>query len=191
VTGLPPPAAPPRRARLGLTRAFLAHWAMLMAFWIVLSGSFDPLHLGAGVICAALVASLTYEMEFVDRAKSALGGFHLAPVPWHRLALYSVWLLREIAVANWQVMKIVMSPRLPIDPAIVRFRTGLTTDLGRTVLANSITLTPGTITVQVSDDEFLVHALKVGPGIANHITRIQRQVARALPRLETIVEPEP
>ena len=190
MTGSPPPAAPSWRARLHLTRAFLAHWLVLLAFWITLSGLFDPLHLGAGVICTALVAALTYEMEFVDRAKSPLRPFHLAPVPWHRLAWYSVWLLREIAVANWQVLKIVMNPRLPIDPVIVRFRTSLTTDLGRTTLANSITLTPGTITVQVNDDEFLIHALQAGPGIAGDISRMQHHVARALPRLETIVEPD-
>lgn len=171
------------------TGGFLTHWAILFGFWVVLSGMFDVFHLTAGIVSTAVVAAFTYQMQFVDRAGTSGPPFHLAPIPWHRLGAYSVWLLREIAIANWQVLKVVLHPKLPIDPAIVRFRTGLTTDVGRTTLANSITLTPGTITVQVSGDEFLVHALQGGTPVADDITRMQRQIARALPKLETEAGP--
>jgi len=165
----------------------LTHAGILFAFWLVLSGLFDAIHLAAGLFSALLVAALTHRLQILEPAPSG-ERIHLARAPWPRLFLYLLWLLREVVKANLQVLRVVLHPRLPIDPVLVRFRTHLTTDLAKTILANSITLTPGTITVQVSGDEFLVHSL-LGPEVTSDITRMQNQIARALPRLERAVEP--
>jgi multicomponent Na+:H+ antiporter subunit E len=162
----------------------LLHWLALFAFWVALSGYFDPLHLGSGVLCTAAVALLSRELQMIDLPAPAGARLHLAALPWHRIALYAVWLLREIAIANWQVVRIVLDPRLPAKPALVRFRTSLVTDLGKTVFANSITLTPGTITVEVAGDEFVVHALVADEPMVAALHEMERRVHAALAGIE-------
>jgi multicomponent Na+:H+ antiporter subunit E len=173
--------------RAASSRAFLFHWAVLFAFWVVLSGMLDPFHLAAGAFSSALIAAVCYSMQFIKRG-NMLPALHLIVVPWHRLVRYFTWLLKEIAVANWQVLRIVFHPRLPIEPALIRFRTHLGSELARTILANSITLTPGTITVDVSGDEFVVHALVGGDPAVEGIRSMQREIARALRELDPNVE---
>ena len=68
-------------------------------------------------------------------------------------------LLWQIVLANIDVAKIVLSPTMPLQPAVIKFDPGLRTELGKTILANSITLTPGTLTIDVQGDIFIVHAL--------------------------------
>jgi multicomponent Na+:H+ antiporter subunit E len=183
--GAPAPPSRPAGARLATPRrAFVLHWVVLFSFWVLLSGMLDAFHLGAGLACAGLAAALTYPMQLVKRRTGTRRRVHLMAVPWHRLARYFLWLLKEVTVANWQVLRVVLDPKLPIDPAIIRFRTGLENVLDRTILANSITLTPGTITVQVADDLFLVHALQQGEPTLAGIRSMQREIARALPELE-------
>ena len=80
---------------------------------------------------------------------------HLAP----RATLYWPWLAKEIVKSAWDVTKVILSPRLPIQPTLVRFRPSQRTEVGLVTHANSITLTPGTITIEADRDEFLVHAL--------------------------------
>ena len=77
---------------------------------------------------------------------------------------YVVWLLFEILKANLQVMKlsIASSPEKKLSPTVVEFRTNLTSDFSRFLLAHSITLTPGTVTIRVDGDRFIVHALTKG-----------------------------
>ncbi len=186
--GLTAGSATPLRAHLPEgSRAFLTHFAILFAFWLVLSGLFDWFHLAAGFLSAAAVAALTYRLQILEPEPPG-PRMHLARAPWPRLFLYLLWLLREVAKANIQVLRVVLHPRLPIDPVLVRFRAHLTSDLAKTILANSITLTPGTITVEVRGDEFLVHSL-LGPEVTRDIARMQNQIARALPRIEGAVEP--
>ncbi len=175
--------APPRGGKRWSTPGFALHWAMLFLFWIVLSGVFDAFHLVCGVLSTAVVARLTHEMQFFE-GRGELGRLHLARVSWPRLFVYVLWLTKEIAVANLQVLRVVLDPKLPIDPAMVSFKTHLQSDLGRTLLANSITLTPGTITVTAPEGEFLVHALVADPGVLPSIGRMQEQIARTLPGIE-------
>jgi multisubunit Na+/H+ antiporter MnhE subunit len=137
----------------------------------------------AGIACTFAVAFLTYEMQLLELSP-VRPPHHLLTVPWPRIWSYIVWLLREIAIANWQVLKIVLDPKLPIDPAVIRFRSGLQTDLGKTTLANSITLTPGTITVQVDGDEFVVHALVGGEPVVAGLKEMEDRIKRALPGIE-------
>jgi multicomponent Na+:H+ antiporter subunit E len=77
----------------------------------------------------------------------------------HQLATYWPWLLVEIAKSNLDVAKIVLKPTIEVDPVMIRVKASQTTAIGKTIYGNSITLTPGTITVDVEDDVFLVHAL--------------------------------
>jgi multicomponent Na+:H+ antiporter subunit E len=69
------------------------------------------------------------------------------------------WLLYQIVLSNVDVAKRALDPKMPIDPVMITFDSGLKTDLSRTLLANSITLTPGTVTVDIDDNTFLIHAL--------------------------------
>jgi len=126
--------------------------AGLFGFWVVLSGMFTPFLLAAGLATALAVASLALRMEIADREGHPV---HLALAA----LTYWPWLLREIAVSAWQVTKIILHPRLPISPALVRFKPSQESTVGLVTHANSITLTPGTVTVEADHEEFLVHAL--------------------------------
>lgn len=117
--------------------------------WLVLSGHPTPLHLAQGLMASALVAYLNRDLEAVSAAVRCCPRF-LAYLPW---------LLKEIVVANVQVVRIVLDPRLPTDPRLVRVPTRLSSDLAVTTFANSITLTPGTITVDAGEGVLVVHSL--------------------------------
>lgn len=163
---------------------FFLHWMFLFGFWLVLSGMFDGLHTGLGLVCTAGVALLSRQMQLVSLRAGEGETQHLASTSLHRQFFYSFWLLREIAVANWQVVKIVLDPKLPIDPALIHFDSDVTSDLGITILANSITLTPGTITVEVEQGEFLIHALVGGEAAVDGVRSIQERVIAAIPSQE-------
>ena len=125
---------------------------VLFGFWLALSGHYTPLLLSFGVGSCALVVYLSTRMDVVDHEG----------VPYHlafRILAYLPWLLKEIFVANVVVAKIILDPKLPISPSMVVFHGSQDTDLGRVVYANSITLTPGTITTGVEGHEFQIHAL--------------------------------
>lgn len=126
---------------------------ILFGFWLALSGHYTPLLLSFGVGSCVLVVYLSMRMDVVDHEG----------VPYHvfgRILAYVPWLLKEILVANIEVAKVILSPTLPISPRIVVFHGSQDTDLGRAVYANSITLTPGTITTGVEGHEFQIHALR-------------------------------
>ena len=130
----------------------LALAASLFVFWLLLSGIYTPFLVLAGLGASVAVALLAQRMEITDREGHPI---HLA---FAALA-YWPWLLKEIASSGWQVARIILDPRLPISPTLVRFRPSQKTSVGLATHANSITLTPGTITVEADHDEFLVHAL--------------------------------
>jgi multicomponent Na+:H+ antiporter subunit E len=142
-----PAAAPGRR---WLQRLFLG--LGLFGFWVVLSGKLDAFHLGAGALAAAAVVQVTRPL--LDPRQGAPHS-----IPWLRLLAFLPSLLWEIFRSNFQVAAIVLHPRLPISPELVRFRLRFENPAARLTLANAITLTPGTVTVDFVDDEYLVHAL--------------------------------
>jgi multicomponent Na+:H+ antiporter subunit E len=124
----------------------------LFAFWLLLSGYFTPFLMAAGAGSAIAVVLFARRMQVVDHE-----GF---PVQLGLPILrYWIWLLKEIVKSAWQVSRIILHPALPISPTMVRFKPSQTTTVGLVVHANSITLTPGTITVEAEADHFLVHAL--------------------------------
>ncbi len=130
----------------------LALAAALYAFWLLMSGFFTPFLLAAGLGCALGVAWLARRMEIADREGLPL---HVSPAAlW-----YWPWLVKEILKSGWQVARIIVHPRLPISPALVRFKPSQKSTVGLVTHANSITLTPGTVTVEADHGEFLVHAI--------------------------------
>jgi multicomponent Na+:H+ antiporter subunit E len=128
---------------------------IMLGFWLLLSGKFDPFHLTLGVISAALVSWSSAHLLFFDhqrRGRLAEAG---------RFLLYIPWILKEIFKSTIQVTLLALHPAMlkKISPHIVTFHTRLQSTAARVTLANSITLTPGTITIRIEDDKFLVHAL--------------------------------
>lgn len=124
----------------------------LAALWFALSGQTSPFFIGLGAVSVLLVVWLAARLRVIDRNAS----------PYHRLPqmlLYLGWLIVEIVKSNIAVIARVLGPRHAIDPAVVRLRASARTDLGRALFANSITLTPGTVTIDVQDDRVTVHAL--------------------------------
>ncbi len=130
---------------------------ILMATWLVLSGQFDAFHIALGVISAAFVTIFSGDMLFLRRER----GMGDRLVEAFRIVGYLFWLLWEIFVANVHVFYLAVHPRsrAMMDPQLVRFKTRLKTDFAKYIFTNSITLTPGTVTISIEGDEFLVHAI--------------------------------
>jgi multicomponent Na+:H+ antiporter subunit E len=125
--------------------------AILFAFWVLMSGHFTPFLLAAGLGTALAVLALARRMRVLE------DGF---PIGLGVPALtYWPWLGWEIVKSAWAVTRIILSPRMRVSPVFVRVKPTQASPLARVTYANSITLTPGTITVEADEDEFLVHAL--------------------------------
>jgi multicomponent Na+:H+ antiporter subunit E len=142
--------------------AMIALWLFLFGLWAVLSGMFDAVHLGFGAFSAALVAGLTRSLLDMGIRRDRQGRLvrrFVFVFPWWRLLRYVPWLLWEIVLANLQVAWILLQPRMPIAPRVVRFYFPSHSEMARAALANSITLTPGTLTLDVVGGDFTVHAL--------------------------------
>jgi multicomponent Na+:H+ antiporter subunit E len=124
----------------------------LFAFWLLLSGIWQPFLIGAGLASALAVTWFARRMEVVDEEGHPvqLGSAMLT---------YWPWLLKEIVKSAWEVSRLIVHPRLPISPTLVRFRPRQRTAAGLVTHANSITLTPGTLAVEVGPGEIVVHAL--------------------------------
>ena len=129
---------------------------VLFLFWLALSGHYNTFLLTVGILTTALCVFVAHRMGATDEEGH--------PVHLTIGALsYFPWLLWEIVKSAWTVTKIIIDPKLPITPTLIRVRATQTSSVGLNVYANSITLTPGTITTHVDDDQLTVHAL-VGEG---------------------------
>ncbi|HEU4344577.1 MAG TPA: Na+/H+ antiporter subunit E [Candidatus Binatia bacterium] len=141
-------------------RRLALQFVVLFVFWLLLSGKLEVKYLLFGLLSAALVTFVTQDLlqspEGQRKTSPSMAGFLKAG--W-RLLAYFGWLIYEIVQSNFQVAYIVLHPKLPIEPGLLRFRTRLRSPIGHVILANSITLTPGTITVDLSEGTYWVHAL--------------------------------
>ena len=150
----------PRQKRIFLF-PFLITFIIMFGVWVLLSGKFDPFHLSLGVISCTIVAFLSSDLLFPSHTTRGLS------IQLFRWILYVPWLMVEIVKANLHVTYLVFHPRMMdlIDPRIIKFRSKLKSDMALVTFANSITLTPGTITVDVSlDGDFKVHAIDKASG---------------------------
>ena len=145
----------PTRSRFAVV-SFTFTFLILFCFWILFSGKFDFFHVSLGIGSSLLVSGLSKDLLFPSMIKPGL------IVCWLRFVGYIPWLFYQIFLANLHVLYLVFHPRMMelIDPKIIEFDSRLKQDISRTTFANSITLTPGTITVNVSVlGKFTVHCI--------------------------------
>jgi len=124
----------------------------LFAFWLALSGHYTPFLVGAGAVASVACAAAAARLRIADREGLPLDLLARAPG-------YLGWLVVEITKSAWAVSKLIVSPSLPISPTMTTVRASQRTSVGVATYANSITLTPGTITTDVSGQRLTVHAL--------------------------------
>lgn len=157
----------------------LALFAFLFGFWLLLSNRFELDALLMGAASAGLVTAVSHERLFRRGRPGRELGRALHRIRPIRMARYLLWLLRAVVQANVQVAWTVIRPSRPVAPRLLRFRVGFEGELPQVVLAHSITLTPGTVTIDLEDGRYLVHSLF--PSSADELVsgRMQRGVARA------------
>lgn len=126
---------------------------VLFGLWLLLSGIYTTMIVGLGFASSLLVLVVINRMDRVDGDSVEI---HLSPL---RFSKYMVWLMIEIARANWAVTKTILSRKMNIRQHMFTVPYSQKTDLAQVIFANSITLTPGTITVETEDGHFLVHAV--------------------------------
>lgn len=154
-------------------------FVVLFAFWLILSGRFQAKYILIGAGAAGLVTFFTNYLFYSAFQRGASLKTEISDIfrqIW-RFLLYLPWLFSRIIMANIQVAFLALHPRMPIDPVLLIFDTKMKKGISRVTLANSITLTPGTITVDLSDGRYIVHALK--PPMADELVNavMQNKVA--------------
>ncbi|MGH1422643.1 MAG: Na+/H+ antiporter subunit E [Hyphomonas sp.] len=151
---------------------FLGLILALAAFWLGMSGHYTPLLLSLGAASVAVSVILAYRLDILDREG----------VPYVRLfgfLAYFPWLMKEIVKANWTVIQACVRADLDISPALIVVKTSCVSDLAKVTFANSITLTPGTVTVEVEGDKLLVHGLYEQDAQPEAFAEMDRRSARA------------
>jgi len=146
----------------------------LFVLWVMLSGSFDWIHLGLGLV-------LSFTVAWINSGHSPfVPNFRL----WGNILLYFPWLFMKLVQSSLHLSKLILHPALPIDPRMIRVETKLGHRAAVVLLGNSITLTPGTITVEVDDNALIVHAID---GVsAEDVTsgRIESKIAKVFQKQE-------
>lgn len=126
----------------------------LVLFWLALSGHYTILLLTLGAVSCVWVQLISKRMDIRDHE-----GYPIHLTPW-RIILYWIWLLKEILVSTWAVSRMILSPRLSINPEVKQLPAEGMNEVEQTTYANSITLTPGTLTLNVENDELEIHTLR-------------------------------
>jgi multicomponent Na+:H+ antiporter subunit E len=143
----------------------------LFLFWLILSGHYTPFLVIAGALCAALCVFAMLRLRAADAEA------YPAEFLWGAVTYYP-WLIREIAKSAWAVTRIILHPGLPISPTMTVVQASQNTSVGIATYANSITLTPGTITVGVNGKELMVHALVTEGALDLEEGGMDRRVSR-------------
>ncbi len=144
----------------------IIQFVLLMGVWLLMSGHYDVFHVSMGVLSSAMVLVLHLrirkyyyvqeeKLDAINRLKEGLP-FRLR---LGRAMFYIPWIMWQIVLASLQVAGVVLKRKMVFDPSIVKFTTNLPNTTARIILSNSITLTPGTITLDLNRDEFVVHSL--------------------------------
>jgi len=134
---------------------FIFTFAVYFLIWMGFTTSFDPQELIIGAVLSLIITLFSYK-SFTD-----LGLSFLSPKRLFSIIKYLFVFLIALLKANLDVAKRVINPKLPINPGIVAYKTKLKNDTAKVFLANSITLTPGTLTVDVIDDTLYIHWIDV------------------------------
>ncbi|HOP03929.1 MAG TPA: Na+/H+ antiporter subunit E [Tenuifilaceae bacterium] len=130
-------------------------FVLLFLIWVMLTGSLEVVSLAVGFGLALVFAIIFGKNSLV------FGKLRFTPKMFFYTMLYLVVFLWELVKSNVNVALRVLNPKLPINPGIVRVKTKLKSPMGRMILANSITLTPGTLTIDIKDDTFYIHWIDV------------------------------
>lgn len=144
----------------------------IVAFWIGNSGHYTPLMLGFLALSVVITVVLCWRLKIIDREGA----------PYVRIfgfLTYWPWLVWEVIKANWVVIKACLRADLDITPTLVKVKTVCKSDLAKVTFANSITLTPGTITVDIEGDKLLVHGLYEAGTTPEAFEEMDRRSARA------------
>lgn len=139
-------------------RAYLVGYLACLLAWILLTGT-----LAGSELVTGMLVSLVVVLATGDRLGQLAAVRLNAEAPIHLLR-YLAYFLVQLALSNLDMARRVLSPSLPLNPGMVEVHTGLRSELGRMLLANSITLTPGTLTVDVDGDRLLIHWIDCSPG---------------------------
>ena len=127
---------------------------LLFGFWVLLNGQWTTeIAIVGAIVCAALYAFMCAFMGYSPKKEWKIA----RRIP--RILGYFVYLVGEVFKSAFGVIRLIWSPSMVIEPEVTSFKTKLRTDAGKVILANSITMTPGTLTVDVQEDEFLIHCL--------------------------------
>jgi multicomponent Na+:H+ antiporter subunit E len=148
-----------------MPRGFVWLAALLAFLWFAANSSYAPEALATGALISAVLAYA------FTRERSVWRDIRLSPRRVYHFALFTGVFLIELVRANINVMRYVFSPRINIKPGIVRIKTKLKTPVGRLALANSIALTPGSLVIDIKDEELFVHWLDVKTTDTDEATR--------------------
>lgn len=124
----------------------------LSAFWLLNSGHYSLLILSLGFASIILILVIAHKMDVIDQESQPV---HLSP----QIIGYLAWLLKEVVQSNITVVKQIWSKKQSISPTLTKIKISQETDMGKVIYANSLTLTPGTISIDLLEDEIIVHAL--------------------------------
>jgi multicomponent Na+:H+ antiporter subunit E len=152
--------------RINNIKDFIYLFFILMIIWLALTLSFNKVELITGIIVCLILSSVLFR----NYHKIGLPRFSLKRIIY--LCIYIIVLFKEIIIANFDVAYRVIHPKLPIKPGIVIIKTELKNDLAKMILANSITLTPGTFTLDINDDKLLIHWINVKTDNTDEATKI-------------------
>ena len=143
--------------------------------WLVLSEAFDQFHMGLGILSAFGIAWLN-----TDRTAKRLA------IPPIKVVWYLPWLVVQVVKSGIHLSSLILSPSLPIAPKFFSYRSEMREESGIVLLANSITLTPGTITVEANEQELVVHAIddESATDILNH--RFEKKIAGMIRKQERL-----
>lgn len=157
-----------------LVRHFISLSIGLAAFWLLNSGHYNPLLLSLGAISILIVLYIVHRMDVIDHESQPI--YYLPP----EIIVYYLWLIKEIVLANIQVVKHIWLGNDSISPTMKTIRASQKSDMGKVIYANSITLTPGTVTVDMDHDMLTVHAL-----VSENLTALEEgEMDRRVSRLE-------
>jgi len=154
-------------------KQFIANTLALLIVWLVFSGQYDLSHVVLGFILSCGVAWLNT-------------GYPHSPFhhfPWGRLVLYVPWLFLRIVESSLHLTKLILNPSLIIEPKLITYKSRLNHQAAVVVLGNSITLTPGTITVEIEGNQLIVHAIDEASGRDLTSGRMERKIAEVFQKV--------
>jgi multicomponent Na+:H+ antiporter subunit E len=158
---------------------------VLFGLWLLLSGKYDLFHISIGFFASFCVTIIHIRINRYLYYQKEISKSHT--LSYRRLLFYIPWLIWQIVLGSLQVAYLVLHPKVPINPSLVRFKTKLPNIAAKVILGNSITLTPGTLTISIDGDEFLVHALTDVSHSSIVDGSLPRQVAKLYQRRPTTV----